>query len=239
MVEVAVAAEATLDLDAEDCDMKWRAIMYLCLLLLGLWQKPWRAVPELLTGEWVGGFKLKQQWVFVKACFKADGASIKVTIEMPLESLSAQPQTNVSADASRVSFQLPQEAGRIRFDGKFEDGVISGDVEQAGARGAFELARVVKLDARNFEQYVGAYQLEPRRTILIAMTDAGLAYQDAEAGSVGLLQPLSTTSFFSHRSLLTDFPVDVKITFVKNESGAVTGLIYQPRGLPAKTATRV
>lgn len=219
--------------------MRWRAMMCVCLLLLGLWQKPWRAVPELLTGEWVGGFRLKQQWVFVKACFKADGASVKIVIEMPLEGLNAQPQTNISPDASRVRFELPEAAGRISFDGQFEDGVISGDVERAGERGAFELARVVKLDARSFEEYAGTYQLEPHRTILIAMTDAGLAYQDAEAGSVGLLQPLSETSFFSGRSLLTDFPVNVKITFVKNESGAVTGLIYQPRGLPAKTAARV
>lgn len=219
--------------------MRWRAIIGVCLLLLGLWQKPWQAVPELLAGEWVGGFRLKHQWVFVKACFKADGASIKVIIEMPLEGVSAQPQTSINADASRVRFELPEAAGRISFDGQFEGGVISGKVERAGERGAFELARVVKLDARSFEAYVGVYQLEPNRTILIAMTDAGLAYQDAEAGNVGLLQPLSATAFFSYRSLLTDFPVGVKITFVKNESGAVTGLIYQPRGLPAKTAARI
>lgn len=219
--------------------MKWRAIIYLWMLLFALWQKPWQAVPELLTGEWVGGFRLKHQWVFVKACFKADGASVKIVIELPLEGVSAQPQTSINADASRVRFELPEAEGRISFDGQFENGVISGQVERAGERGVFELARVAKLDARSFEAYVGAYQLEPNRTILIAMTDAGLAYQDAVVGSVGLLQPLSATSFFSSRSLLTDFPVDVKITFVKNESGAVTGLIYQPRGLPAKTAMRI
>src|SRR5437660_47405 len=162
--------------------MKWRAAMGVCLLLLGLWQKPWRAVPELLSGEWVGGFRLKQQWVFVKACFKADGTSIKVTIEMPLEGVSAQPPTNISPDASRVHFELPEAAGRISFDGQFEDGVISGDVERAGERGAFELARVVKVDPRSVEEYVGTYQLEPHRTILIARTAAGLAFQDAEAG---------------------------------------------------------
>jgi hypothetical protein len=225
--------------DAEDCEMRRRAIMGICLLLLGLWQKPWQAAPELLSGEWVGGFRLKQQWVFVKACFKADGASLKVVIEMPLEGVSAQPQTIISQDASRVRFEVPENDGRISFDGRVKDGVISGEVEHGGQRGAFELARVVKLDARNFGEFVGAYQLGPHRTILIAMTEAGLAYQDAALGNVGLLQPLSPTSFFSGRSLLTDFPVEVKITFVKNEFGAVTGLIYQPRGLPARNAPRV
>ena len=177
--------------------------------------------------------------MFVKACFKVEGASIKVVIEMPLEGVSAQPLTNLSPHAARVHFELPGEGKAMVFDGKFEEGVISGEVEQAGARGVFQLAREVKADARIFDEYVGAYQLEPDRVILIARTEAGLAYQDAELGNVGLLRPLSETSFFAGRSLLTDFPVDVKITFVKNENSAVTGLIYHPRGLPAKTAARV
>ena len=219
--------------------MKRQIIMGVCVWLLCGFRLPLPITPEPLMGEWIGGFRLKQQWVFVKARFKPHGASIKVAIEMPLEGISAQSQIDIVSDAARIHFQLPQAAGQISFDGKLEDGVMSGEVEQAGAHGRFELARVLQLDARNFEQYVGTYQLSPHRTILIAMTDAGLAFQDAKAGSVGVLQPLSATAFFSSHSLLTDFPIDVKITFIKNTSGAVTGLIYQPRGLPAKTATRV
>jgi uncharacterized protein len=100
------------------------------------------------------------------------------------------------------------------------------------------------VDSKSHDQYVGIYQVAPQHFISIAPFDLGngrtpLAFLDFKSGRFGLLQSASEEKFVSGPGWLVNSPVDVEITFVRNEQPNVSGLVYRNGDSLAKKASKI
>ncbi|HEX5733925.1 MAG TPA: hypothetical protein VF131_13915 [Blastocatellia bacterium] len=82
---------------------------------------------------------------------------------------------------------MPRRAGAITFEGQPTGDSIIGKIQQGNARGTFHLVRTVTVDPKNYEQYVGDYEVARDRYIFITMSGIGFA----ESGSNGFGQLFS------------------------------------------------
>jgi len=88
----------------------------------------------------------------------------------------------------------------------------------------------VEVDQAILETYVGAYQLTPDQVIEVALTDEGIVI-----GAGGDWLPMaaeSETRFFAEVA-------DIRITFVRDVDGQVTGLIVEMQGMELPLAKRL
>jgi dienelactone hydrolase len=132
---------------------------------------------------------------------------------------------------------------KVVFDGQQKDNTISGNFSLNQTKGTFGLTRVAATTVESLEIYYGAYRVSPDRVISI-LRGWGFArtlnYVDYKTGQVGTLWPSSETEFFSGSGLAVSFPVELKVSFVKDASGNVTGLRWQPSSSSASvTAQRI
>ena len=95
-----------------------------------------------------------------------------------------------------------------------------------------------KLDSNIYDPFLGTYQLTSGDLISIGRTERRLYYFEPRSGHLRGLQPDSVTTWSAGPSLLVYSPVELQLTFVRSESGEVTGLILKRPGRPAQTATR-
>jgi hypothetical protein len=218
--------------------MRLLVLISACALLMGSFSGSLVAAPESVVGDWMGGFKFNEQWVFIKARFKLENEALTATVDLPLEGLLGQTFSQISAEAVHLHFELLWDSGVIIFDGQYEDGAITGICQQAGRQGSFQFVRPAAVAEEVMDRYVGSYQFNPHRAVLIEKTDAGLAYHEFGVGRVGRLSPLSETTFFSGPLALIDLPVEVKVKFVKSRDGSVAGLVWQERGFPERYAAK-
>jgi len=97
-----------------------------------------------IQGNWIGGFKLEDKWIFVDAHFEMEKGELKATIDLPFENETALTPTQVNFKLSRMQFELPNGSGMLIFDGLCDGATISGTVKHAKKEGAFYLFRVDK-----------------------------------------------------------------------------------------------
>ena len=98
-----------------------------------------------------------------------------------------------------------------------------------------------KNKSKDRERFSGVYELSPGMFAYIQpMQGAGekLAYYD-DAGQIRELSPLSENIFSAGRGLYLPTPVELKITFIRNSKGRVTGMILHRNGLSDTTARKV
>jgi D-alanyl-D-alanine carboxypeptidase len=102
----------------------------------------------------------------------------------------------------------------------------------ATAKPAIPQRTPVKVDPRVFEAYIGQYQPAPNITVTISRDGDKLMFEtSSNPGPIELL-PESETSFFT-----TVLPFT--ISFVKDETGAVTQLVLQSNGREAGRARKI
>ncbi len=207
-----------------------------------------QSAPEDIEGLWAGAFELEKELVYLRVELKSEDEDIKLTI---LSMLPGTPGVvgDVRLESSRVNFELTRDSDTIAFDGQLQGDTITGVVERAGESGTFGLVRWVQVDATIYDDYMGAYELEPGRVVFIRRHDflkpdppfpistSWLSYVE-ESGRVGRLYPSSETTFFSGPTYLVPFPVEVEVTFVRNQEGKVSGLVWRERGGAERTAPR-
>lgn len=205
-------------------------------------------VPYVIDGLWVGAYELGKKLVYLRVEFIAEDEDIRLTV---LYMIPGAPgaATDVRLETSRVTFELTRDSDTIAFDGRLQGERISGVVEHAGESGTFGLIRWVQVDAKIYDDYMGAYELEPDRVVFIRRDDflkldppypisrSWLAYVE-ESGRSGRLYPSSDTTFFSGPTFLVPFPVELEVTFVRNEEGKVSGLVWREQGRAERIATR-
>lgn len=97
-----------------------------------------------IQGNWIGGFKLEDKWVFIDANFEMEKGELKATIDLPFENESSLVPTQVNFKLSRMQFNLPNGSGTLLFDGLFNGATISGTVKLAEKEGAFHLFRICR-----------------------------------------------------------------------------------------------
>jgi alpha-beta hydrolase superfamily lysophospholipase len=171
------------------------------------------ATPATIEGDWIGGFDAQDGTVFISAHLERKGETLTGEIDLPLRGDRKIPLKNLSAKDSKLSFEVPGISGNLLFEGRHQDGVMSGSVRQARSTSRFELIKLIETTPETIAEVVGNYELAPGRVILIAKSPTGAIYLDQTANRMGVLYPIGARTFVSGPSLVAGFPVELTVTF--------------------------
>lgn len=95
-----------------------------------------------IDGQWIGGYKLGDKWVYMNAHFETKEGMMKATIGFPFENETELTQIPVNLNHTYMEFILANGSETLYFDGQCDDVTISGCVKHAGKKGEFYLFRV-------------------------------------------------------------------------------------------------
>ena len=211
-------------------------------------ENPHGQITDQLKGEWVGAFQLAKELVYFRVAFKTEQQGATVIL---IRMMQVFPGTTaaVRVESSRISFELPRDAAPpMAFSGQLVADTIAGTVQHRAGPGTFQLVRTTDVDPTLYDEYAGSYELEPNRIVFISRRDfddpnrpmryrSALAYMD-ESGRQGILSPSSESAFFAGPTYAVSVPVELRITFLRNDEGRVTGLRWHPNGRPEQFAPR-
>lgn len=188
------------------------------------------AAAQPVDGDWAGSLKVGNYWAFFTARFDKKEKDLVATIDVPRIPLRS-PAEKIVVESSRVLFEAKSAEGgtRLAFDGRLGDASLSGELDFGGAKGAFQLVKVNRAAQDTHGQFVGEYRIGTDRYISITKYNSGnketwLAYHDSEYGHWGLLYPFSEDAFYFGPVRVSSFPLDLTITFLKDDKANVSGL---------------
>src|SRR6267378_3952119 len=194
---------------------------------------------QTLEGDWVGGLDFGREWQTVNFSFKSEGATIKGTLDFP-------QQNRIGLALKRVVFESPhvhiEWQGRMDvavFDGLLKGDSISGEFVQGERKAKFGLVRAARVDLKLNEEYSGSYQLSPDRIIDMGPIGDHIRFVDSKTRQTRYLYPSSETSFFSGPSIGIPFPVELRVTFLKNKQGKISGLLWKENDSSPITGKRL
>jgi uncharacterized protein len=219
--------------------MKRLAMLGFVLFLFCGSLMPSDAAQDQLDGDWVGEFKIDGRTVYVRTRFETKDGNTTATFNMPLERPRRIALKQLKFDSAGVHFELPKESASLFFDGQQTNGTISGEVKRDTVRGTFQLVRLAPVDLELYKKYAGSYQFG-KKFIDIAPfyeNENRLLFFDSGSRRTGVLYALSDTEFFSGPSMDVAFPMEIKVSFIRNEQGQVTGVkwrenVSSAKGLP-------
>lgn len=90
---------------------------------------------EKISGTWEGSIQVPNQPLPIIVAFEGDGG----TLSIPVQGLSDYPFSTVEFKNPELIFDLDLQGQKLVFDGKLEDGKISGNFTQMGQVFPFEL----------------------------------------------------------------------------------------------------
>jgi hypothetical protein len=108
--------------------------------------------------------------------------------------------------------------------------VIGGDLQSILFGQKYDVPRTrseVKLDGTILDGYVGKYEVAPSLVFNIVRADDGLTFQPTG-------QPTAVPMYAESESAFFLKVVDAQITFIRNESGKVTGMEFRQSGRTTK-----
>lgn len=195
--------------------------------------------------DWVGEYRIKDINKVFKIHIRGTAAEgMKMTYDtLPQGPRGIEPAL-FSTGAGFVKFDIKNGSTILNFSGNIKDKKITGEVVQDAERGTFEMIQTVSLNPELLKNYAGSYQTASGKLIRISK-DGGYTGDDPTfleytSQRFGPLFPLSETGFFSGQNFSANlFPMDVRISFVKNGGGEITGLNYQEGKSPAALAKRL
>jgi uncharacterized protein len=205
------------------------------------------ATPAPIEGDWIGGFDGRDGTVFISAHFEMragqkgespSGPILSGEIDLPLRGDRQVPLKNISASDSRVSFEVPGANGNLLFEGRHQNGTVSGSVRQASSSSRFEMIKLAAPAPETIADITGDYELAPGRVILITKSPTGLLYLDQTGNRLGVLYPIAERTFVSGPSVVAGYPVELTVTFDRAANGASPALIWQPKGQAPQRAVR-
>ncbi len=124
---------------------------------------------------------------------------------------------------------LPCQAQQT-LEGDWTGGIDFGKFVQGERRATFGLVRVAKVNPRLNERYSGSYQLSPDRFVDMGPIGDHIRFIDSRTRHTRYLYPSSETSYFSGPSIGIPFPVELRVTFLNDKQGKVSGLIWKENG---------
>jgi len=220
-----------------------RASMTLGLLLLlcGMLLSPLYAKQPKLQGDWIGQIDFGKEWQRINFHFTSEQ---KGTLDLPQQGRNGLPLKKIVVDSSHLYIEWEGRSGLAIYDGQINGDVISGEFKQGKSKGVFRLIHVgnALADLKLYNQYAGSYKLGANRFIDLAPfseDEDRPIFFDSKTRRTGVLYAISDTEFFSGPSYGVMFPIGLRVTFVKNKQGDVTGLKWQESGSRAITAHKV
>ena len=222
---------------------KW--ILLLVLMLAGgTGPPPAFAASSSLTGEWIGQIDFGGQWQRINFHFTAANGEIAGTLDLPQQGRNGLPLKSITLESARLRIEWQGRSGLAIYAGEVVDQWISGDFTQGDWKGKFRVVRVANALANPalYGEYAGSYQLAPNRFIDLAPfseNEDRPIFFDSRTRRTGVLYALSDTEFFSGASYGVMFPMDIRVTFVRNKQGKVSGLKWRENGSGVIQARRV
>jgi pimeloyl-ACP methyl ester carboxylesterase len=212
------------------------------LLFSGLMEPPSNATQLSLQGDWIGQIDFGSEWQRINFHFSDKGSG--GTLDLPQQGRNGLPLNKITLENSFIHIEWQGRSGPATYDGKVKDGTISGEFKQGDSKGTFHLIRVSSALAnlKLYDQYAGSYRLGPDRFVDLAPffeDEDRPIFFDSKTRRTGVLYAISDTEFFSGPSYGIMFPIDIRVTFIKDKEGKVTGLKWQERGSRVITAKRV
>jgi len=186
------------------------------------------------NGEWVGEVALAKDWQLLQLHMQSAAAGAKGTLELPLQGATGVELKKLRWEGPHVAFEASIPAGEMEFSGELKEGEWLGsvkDVKSADLKGFFRLAHIAKV---NLGDYAGGYEAGEGHLITISawpdqsidLSRLVLQYTDTQTGEFGSLFPLSETRFVSGGPLARIFPIELEVTFERNQQGEITGLTW-------------
>ena len=219
------------------------------LIMLGLFAllycnaaPPCRAAQHPIAGDWIGQIDLGQNWQRINFHLKAEGRKITGTLDLPRQNRLGLPLKLVTLDSSRVRIEWQGNQGLAIYDGQLKDGEIVGELQQGETKRPFRVVRTRMFDPKESQRYAGSYSLGKNNFIDIgpfSENEDRPIFFDSRTRRTGILYALSETEFFSGPSYGNMFPMEVRVTFSRNERGEVTGLKWREANSPEFTAKKV
>lgn len=207
--------------------MKKLPLIGILTLVLGhLYVLPCQA-QHPLEGDWIGGIDFGREWRSVNFSFKSESEIIKGTLDFPQQNRIGLALKRVVFESPHVHIEWQGLTTVATFNGVLAGESISGEFAEGERKAKFGLVRVAKVNPRLNEDYSGSYQLSPDRFIDMGPIGDHLRFIDSKTRHTRYLYPSSETSFFSGPSVGIPFPVELRVTFLKNKQGKVSGLIWK------------
>ncbi len=185
---------------------------------------------QTLEGDWTGGIDFGREWQSMNLSFKSEGATTTGTLDFPQQNRTGLALKRVVFEFPRVHIEWQDRTAVAVFDGLLEGGSISGQFVQGERRATFGLVRVAKVNPRLNERYSGSYQLSPDRFVDMGPIGDHIRFIDSRTRHTRYLYPSSETSYFSGPSIGIPFPVELRVTFLNDKQGKVSGLIWKENG---------
>jgi len=194
-----------------------------------------------IEGEWVGGSNLFGNQVFIQVKLEWAGTGLTGNFNSMAWRVVRRPFSLVRFESPQLHFEFPSTTG-VPFvaDGRLENGVIRGTIRRGDEQGAFHLVTLARVNPSLYDSYVGTYQREPNKFLLITWGAFGhLRLVDPDAGTSVALFPSSETTFFFGANVVGSTTAQQTVSFTRNDSGSVTSLTVRQPNIPDKTLPRV
>jgi pimeloyl-ACP methyl ester carboxylesterase len=183
------------------------------------------AQDSALSGRWVGGFTMGGEWTALIVGFDDEGDGGYL---LHLGDDRVSTVTGVRVEAAGVHFDWIAATGTLSFDGRAADGSISGEVVRGEASGFFYLARLATTTTEVYDSLIGNYQLGTASVMLVTRSDGVGQFFYLHLGQQIRLFPVAENQLMSDKGQL--------ITFVRDERGAVSGLLVSRLYAPQLSA---
>ena len=110
-----------------------------------------------IEGRWAGGWRQPGDYMSITLDFKREGTGYTGTISLPFRGNQAPPQADYDAPDLVVTAGFGSSVLTLR--GQVADGVFTGAARRSDRLGLmrFELVRVIDVDERTLEGYIGEY----------------------------------------------------------------------------------
>ena len=196
---------------------------------------------ESIEGEWVGGSNLFDNQVFIQAKFEPARTGLTGQFNSMAWRVVRRPFSLVRFESPELHFELPSNTG-VPFvaDARLENGIVRGTIRRGNEQGTFHLVPVARANLSLYDGYVGTYQREPNKFLLITWGGFGhLRLVDPDSGTSVALFPSSETTFFFGANVVGSTSAQQTVIFTRNASGSVTSLIVRQPNIPDKTLPKV
>ncbi|MGE3844388.1 MAG: alpha/beta hydrolase family protein [Vicinamibacterales bacterium] len=184
-------------------------------------------------GEWIGGFQIGQEMVWLQVRFGGSDANMTGRADVPAHGLRDALLRHVQGDDRRLAFEIVGTDDTFSFTGALTgQGTLSGSVRAGSRRTRFELRPSRRLSAVELGRIQGGYVVDDHVLLLYGDGNA-LGYIDYDTGQLGRLFPLRDGRFAAGLELPGQDP-SLIVVAERDGEDRVVGVSWQLRGKPVR-----
>jgi len=201
----------------------------LALLFGALGVTPSYAQQASPQGHWIGQIDFGKEWQRINFHLASEKNALKGTLDLPEQGRYTLPLKSVVLDSAHLRIEWQGRSGLATYDGQINGNMMVGEFKQGDVKGTFRLVHVANAiaDLKLYGEYAGSYQLGPDRFVDLAPfseNEDRPIFFDSKTRRTGVLYALSDTEFFTGSTYGVMFPMDIRVTFIRNKRGEVTSL---------------